>query len=872
MRLASVRSDVMVSPRKESVDFTFAASAKGFKIVTEALYSDKLRAVIRELCTNAWDSHRDVQREDTPFEVHLPSRLDPYFYVRDFGTGMSHKDVMHLYTTIFESTKDQDNRFVGALGLGSKSPFACTDQFVIESWHGGEHRTYSAFIGPEGTPKCVHLSTEDCQLSETGMKIMISVRDRDIQTWHSKALAVLPVFSVLPNVLNGATSEFVESHEKFHQEMPDEGESKIVDSSGLRMFGSDDFPWYIKMGSVVYPVSLDDIEGYVLCDDDEEVERINRLKMDGFREYIGKSSYKCLLTHVPIGGVSFHPSRERLSYDDQTSELIMRIVKEFTDDLIEEYRDAISPKSSMSLMGDSFEVFRKKHGHVRNKTPKFLVDIVGPSPWDNVAEAEKLISNALKEFVDPESLSISELTRYQNLAYELAETTKPYCHSLGMSLGVMRSENKSGYYVRRADTWLRDAAVHGSKRKPLGLLVVDIVDIASVTKKAYRLSAEHFKTPTINVLGPNDSARGYVNHRKAGKIVKDIDFESFRQGIKDNIKAYEFIFGGDVIFWSEVKDKIETEHRKKVAAEAAESGFHISTRLAGGGTESLGSYWLETNQKVYYLIREGSDIIFDGSKLKLHQVDEFVDLLRDVINTRFKVHIISKASYGKLKKACTRPFRMVEYSGFIVKALEKKVSRNLELYAAMRIFDSKSFRHWIRSHTEHTSSTLESAMRFPRLKKHLDRYSALKSDISADMSRKMNIRGDSWVSYTDIQEANAMTPYRRRSNRMIPPNLDQVICMNLLKGFSKRVNVKILPESEMSYSVIQKMSQLDDIFTHVIRVMTEDYPLLRHFNSRTDEHALHEQIYIKAVDNWLKTCHNKSDEESQVQTEEGDVK
>ncbi len=37
--------------------FTIAQTSKMFKILSDSLYSDKVMAVIRELSTNAYDSH-----------------------------------------------------------------------------------------------------------------------------------------------------------------------------------------------------------------------------------------------------------------------------------------------------------------------------------------------------------------------------------------------------------------------------------------------------------------------------------------------------------------------------------------------------------------------------------------------------------------------------------------------------------------------------------------------------------------------------------------------------------------------------------------------------------------------------------------------
>jgi HSP90 family molecular chaperone len=114
--------------RSES-GFTIAQTSKMFKILSDSLYSDKVMAVIRELSTNAYDSHISAGNKN-PFKVVLPNSANPNFIVRDYGTGLSQTDMENLYTTYGASNKNDSNDFVGCLGLGSKSPFAYSKSFT----------------------------------------------------------------------------------------------------------------------------------------------------------------------------------------------------------------------------------------------------------------------------------------------------------------------------------------------------------------------------------------------------------------------------------------------------------------------------------------------------------------------------------------------------------------------------------------------------------------------------------------------------------------------------------------------------------------------------------------------------------------------
>ena len=123
-----VKTNISSAPK----NFTINASSKAFKILSSGLYQNKIRAIVRELSTNALDAHIEAKNSD-PFVVHLPTSFEPFFSIQDFGTGLSEEDVLNLYTSYFSSTKTSSDDYIGALGLGSKSPFSYVDSFTIQS-------------------------------------------------------------------------------------------------------------------------------------------------------------------------------------------------------------------------------------------------------------------------------------------------------------------------------------------------------------------------------------------------------------------------------------------------------------------------------------------------------------------------------------------------------------------------------------------------------------------------------------------------------------------------------------------------------------------------------------------------------------------
>ena len=189
-------------------EFRIRNSAKAFNILSSGLYANKIRAIIRELSCNAVDSHVAAGKTDVPFEIHLPNSLDPFFSIRDFGTGLTHDQVTNIYTTYFESTKTDSNAFIGALGLGSKSPFSYTDNFTVTAIKDGKRGIYSAFTNGEGVPSIALMMTEETD-EPSGVEIKFSVNDRyDFYKFRDEAVKVFRHFKLKPTIKGCAEFRF----------------------------------------------------------------------------------------------------------------------------------------------------------------------------------------------------------------------------------------------------------------------------------------------------------------------------------------------------------------------------------------------------------------------------------------------------------------------------------------------------------------------------------------------------------------------------------------------------------------------------------------------------------------------------------------
>src|SRR3546814_2225283 len=107
------------------------------------------------------DAHTAAGKSETPVKVWLPDEFDPYFRVTDTGIGMSHEFMMTSFMAYTDgSTKDQSNDQIGGWGIGSKSPFSYTDQFVLVSVHDGVRSVYSVFKDEDSIPRSEEHTSE----------------------------------------------------------------------------------------------------------------------------------------------------------------------------------------------------------------------------------------------------------------------------------------------------------------------------------------------------------------------------------------------------------------------------------------------------------------------------------------------------------------------------------------------------------------------------------------------------------------------------------------------------------------------------------------------------------------------------------------
>jgi len=325
MLLQQIADPTQTSGLGRGGDFKIANSPKAFEILSSNLYQDKPLAVIREISCNAADAHKITGRPISDIKVHLPTYGEPYFSVRDFGPGLSPDEIFDLYTTYFKSGKDHSNDFIGGFGLGSKAPFSIADQFSVTSWHGGQRSEYIMYKN-SGTPQ-VNAIRQTPDNSTTGLEVKVAVTG-NISDWISRATSFFAWWKDLPT-FNVDYSTRINSMLK-----PDNiafGSKTILDGYPLwAIFKEISYTNSITafMGLVPYKINLDAIVG---------------LPADA-KEFL---SNKKLVLAFRVGELNISPSREALSYDQQTCRTLLDRLKSIADEYAAKVKAALANQPNL---------------------------------------------------------------------------------------------------------------------------------------------------------------------------------------------------------------------------------------------------------------------------------------------------------------------------------------------------------------------------------------------------------------------------------------------------------------------------------------------------------------------------------------------
>lgn len=351
--------EVITNGDQQTARFSIKMGGKAFKLMFAGIYSDPIRAIIRELIANGIDSHKMAGCPDRPVKVTLPSRLDEMFAVRDYGVSMTHDFIMTRFSTAMDSTKDESNDEIGGFGLGGKTPFVYTDMFQIRCFLDGEVRLYTAYLNEQGWP-CVSLMNKSPTDEENGVEVSFPVKPQDNVTFEAKAAYVCATLPVRPECKSAYLKSALESLDT----------ARITINEDCYLIGYNrTFPYgiYAVMGGIPYPIDLG---------------QLNLPKV--VKERIGRYMSGSFFINFDIGELLPTPSRESLQFTDETK---AALVKKLTKVCLDIHKIVEDVMKNTTLYGRLMFCYQGYYEHSQANA--------------NGTSEQKLRSWALKVFNDP---------------------------------------------------------------------------------------------------------------------------------------------------------------------------------------------------------------------------------------------------------------------------------------------------------------------------------------------------------------------------------------------------------------------------------------------------------------------------------------
>lgn len=466
-----------------SNQFKIAMNSKTFKMLSDTLYSDKIKAVIRELACNAYDAQRAAGTLNThKFYIHLPTVLEQVFRIRDYGTGMLEETIMSLYLTYGESTKDQSNDDIGCFGIGSKSPFAYTDLFTVTSFVNGIKKSYSVYL-EDGIPNCVKVFEEETS-EENGLEVQFNVSEKDIQKFETASKNIFKFFDILP--------EFNIPLEIKRDVYDIDTEDYSITLSSYYYAAKNMFA---LQGNIAYPIQSDMVEKLPF-------------------------KFEKMLLKFNIGDFSFAPSREAISYDKITIENINKKLKLIENKIITEV------KTKLNLEETLYDYILELKKYIRQLELN-----------SNTIKKYKL--NIYKDYeIDLDKFSNLDFT---SIYYDFKVISPSLSSNANTKLTLKKPKNRSYSFKSIVLERKHKLLINDLNGKSGSALLIEHCQLKNLDEKYFVLLDENIdKTPLENVFGSIESLSNFISFdEEAYKAKKKLNTTQKGEVSKDTLFTYK---------------------------------------------------------------------------------------------------------------------------------------------------------------------------------------------------------------------------------------------------------------------------------------------------------------------------------------------
>ena len=210
MKLNNVQSSSLETNANLDNENTIKCGIVNTSVITKffrsSIYSNAIQTLTQEYVSNARDAHRDLDKDNVPIEVTLPTFSEPVLRIRDFGPGIDKEKMKNVFSLFGASTKRHSDRFTGGFGIGSKSALSYTDSFVLITYIDQIAYHYSIHINEDSDVEFSLLSEISALGYPNGTEIKIPVQTKDIDLFIKAVLRSTYFWETKPNLKNFVTT------------------------------------------------------------------------------------------------------------------------------------------------------------------------------------------------------------------------------------------------------------------------------------------------------------------------------------------------------------------------------------------------------------------------------------------------------------------------------------------------------------------------------------------------------------------------------------------------------------------------------------------------------------------------------------------
>lgn len=161
-------------------------------------YKYKIRTSLQELISNAQDAQVEAGNADKPLKITIPTKLEPTFKLRDYGTGMTPEVVNKIYCNMGASGSSHTNDKKGGFGIGGKSPLGFCDQYIIKTYVDGKYWFYTVYKNQFNGIN-VDLIESGNTTEENGTEIIIPATHNQVNDFKKGAIRATYFWENQPN-------------------------------------------------------------------------------------------------------------------------------------------------------------------------------------------------------------------------------------------------------------------------------------------------------------------------------------------------------------------------------------------------------------------------------------------------------------------------------------------------------------------------------------------------------------------------------------------------------------------------------------------------------------------------------------------------